>query len=234
VGFFTNEDNLASLVGAAVEKSAKKKEARKQDEAAKAAIAQLTAQEKIVVDRQFGEVRLRVINDDIRHATTDVIVSSDDNYFTARDGISKLLLDKLGAEVRRELDHYQKVGFRQGQVAVTTGGKWGRRAVIHAAVIDLDDQLYPTPQAIRILTRRSLGCAVALGARSIAFPVLGGGYASKHIGPNDCVKAIATEIVAFLTDQNEDRDQLRGIMLYIFNPQDNAGLPDILLDAGRR
>jgi O-acetyl-ADP-ribose deacetylase (regulator of RNase III) len=235
VGLFGSPDDLASLVGAAVEKSekqAKQKDARNRDEASRVAIAQLTAEKKIVAEKQIGQVRLTVINDDIRHTTMEVIVSSDDNHFTARDGISKILLDKLGADVRRELDHYQKAGFRQGQVAVTTGGNWGRRAIIHAAVIDLDDDLYPTPQAIRTVTRRSLVCAVALGARSIAFPVLGGGYASKRMNSHDCVNAIATEILAFMTAEDEDRDQLRGIRLYIFNPQDNAGLPDALLDTG--
>jgi O-acetyl-ADP-ribose deacetylase (regulator of RNase III) len=234
VGFFGSPDDLASLVGATVEKWEKQKEARNQDEVSKLAIAKLTVEEKIIVDKQIGQVRLIVINDDILHSATEVIVSSDDNYFTARDGISKILLDKLGSGVRRELDHYQKAGFRQGQVAITTGGDWGRRAVIHAAVIDLDDDLYPTPQAIRTVTRRSLACAVALGARSIAFPVLGGGYASKRMNSRDCVNAIATEILAFMKAEDQDRDQLRGIRLYIFNPQDNAGLPDALLDAGGR
>ena len=36
-----------------------------------------------------------------------------------------------------------EAGFSTRQVAITTGGDWGRRAVIHAAVIDLDNDDYP-------------------------------------------------------------------------------------------
>ena len=46
----------------------------------------------------------------------------------------------------------------------------------------------------------------------------------------DSVNAIATEILAFMQAENQDRDQLRWISLYIFNPKDNAGLPEALLD----
>jgi O-acetyl-ADP-ribose deacetylase (regulator of RNase III) len=230
VAFFKTPDHLASLVGAAVEKWGQKVNARKQDQASERTIKQLTSDQKIVVDRQIGQSRLLVINDDICNAATDIVVSSDDNYFTARDGVSKLLLDKLGPSVRRELEHYRSVRFRQGQVAITTGGDWGRRAIIHAAVIDLDNDLYPTPEAIRTLTRRSLECAVALGAGSIAFPVLGGGYATKRMSPSDCVNAMVTEMLAFISVEGRDRDQLHGIKLYIFNPKDNAGLPEVVRD----
>lgn len=239
VGFFRNPDNLAKLVLEAVNKRNKRIYARKREEESWLHIAQLTPDEKIVVDKQIGQTHLLVINDDICNAATDIVVSSDDNYFTARYGVSKMLLDKLGEGVRRELERYRKAGFRQnesgfrqGQVAITTGGQWGRRAVIHAAVIDLDRNHYPTREAIQTVTRRSLACAVALGAQSIAFPVLGGGYATKHMNPRACVNAIATEILAFMDGPDRDRGQLSGINLYIFNPQDNAGLPEALQEIG--
>ena len=80
------------------------------------------------------------------------------------------------------------------------------------------------------MTRRSLDCAAALGAGSIAFPVLGGGYATKRMGPSDCVNAMVTEILAFMSADSPDRDQLHTIKLYILNPQDNAGLRDTVRD----
>jgi O-acetyl-ADP-ribose deacetylase (regulator of RNase III) len=234
VAFFKTPDHLASLVGAAVEKWGRKVNARKRDQVSELTVKELTSDQKIVVDRQIGQSRLLVVNDDICNAATDIVVSSDDNYFTARDGVSKLLLDKLGPSVRRELEHYRSARFRQGQLAITTGGDWGRRAVIHAAVIDLDNDLYPTQEAIRTLTRRSLECAVALGAGSIAFPVLGGGYATKRMSPSDCVNVMVTEMLAFMGGEGRDRDQLRGIKLYIFNPKDNAGLPKVVRDPDGR
>ena len=232
VGYFNAPENLASLVGAAVEKWGHKVEARKRDQASNQAIKQLPAAKKIVVDKHVGKSRILVVNDDIRNATTDIVVSSDDNHFTARDGVSKLLANKLGPNVRRELKHYSDAGFRQGQIAITTGGDWGRRAVIHAAVIDLDRQLYPTQEAIRTLTRRSLECADALGAESIAFPVLGGGYATKRMSASDCVNAMCTEMLAFMKAKGRDQHQLHGIKLYIFDRKGNAGLPKALLGKG--
>jgi len=35
-----------------------------------------------------GQSRLLVVNDDICNAATDIVVSSDDNYFTAWDGFA--------------------------------------------------------------------------------------------------------------------------------------------------
>jgi O-acetyl-ADP-ribose deacetylase (regulator of RNase III) len=231
VGYFNNPDHLASLVSVAVAKWEKKVEIHKRDEASRQTINQLTPEEKIVIDRQLGHSRLLVINDDIRNAATDIVVSSDDNHFTARSGVSKLLLEKLGPNVRRELDHYGKAGFRQGQIAITTGGDWNRRAVIHPAVIDLDDGLYPTQETIRTLTRRSLACAVALGAGSIAFPVIGGGFAGTRIDPRECVNAIVSEMFTYLNTDDRDRERLRAIKLYIFNPEYNTGLPDALRES---
>jgi hypothetical protein len=84
------------------------------------------------------------------------------------------------------------------------------------------------------LTRRSLECAVALGAKSIAFPVLGGGYATKRMCASDCVNAMVSEMVAFMRTEGRDRDQLESIKLYIFDPKDNAGLTGVVLDTDGR
>ena len=86
----------------------------------------------------------------------------------------------VGQDVRRQLDYFKAKGFRQGQVVITTGGDWNRRAVIHAVVYDIEDYRFPTAELVRTLTRRILESAVALGARSIALPILGSGHARGH------------------------------------------------------
>lgn len=167
--------------------------ARQRADGARARIASLTLAEQILFDKQIGVSSFVVINDDICHAASEVIVSSDDNHFTARGGVSKAILAMLGPEVRQQLDHFERKEFRQGHLAVTTGGNWNRRAVIHAAVIDLDENRYPTADSIRLLTRRILNCAVALGARTLALPVLGGGYANRQLDSGGAAVAIASE-----------------------------------------
>jgi O-acetyl-ADP-ribose deacetylase (regulator of RNase III) len=131
------------------------------------------------------------------------------------------------------LIYYGKQQFRQGQVVVTTGGDWNRRALIHAAVIDLDENRYPTVDVIHGITRRILDCAVALGARSIALPVLGGGYATRFLRSSDSVNAIASEVLAFMGGRHHLTECLKRIALYMFDRADADGLPkELMEDAG--
>jgi len=195
---------------------------------------ELTLPDKIIAEKQIGGGSLVVINDDIRKANTEIIVSSDDNHFTARGGVSKMILGKVGPNVRRQLDYYGSQQFRQGQIATTTGGDWNRRAIIHAVVIDLDENRYPTAESIRIVTRRILECATALGARSIAFPVLGGGYATRHLRSSDSVNMIASEILAFMSAHDDLAETLKRVALYIFNRDDADGLAKGLVEEGGR
>lgn len=196
-------------------------------------VKELAPAEKIIVDRQIGRASFVVINDDICQAATDVIVSSDDNHFTARGGVSRAILQRLGPEVRRQLDYFDTKQFRQGHLAVTTGGQWERRAAIHAAVIDLEEDRYPTIECIKMLTRRALEVAVAMGARSVAVPVLGGGRATKHLSSSQMVNIVASEILAFLNAQHPHHDGLSRVALYVLKREDIDGLPEELRPPGR-
>ncbi|HYC61607.1 MAG TPA: macro domain-containing protein [Thermoanaerobaculia bacterium] len=188
-------------------------------------IRSLTPDHKILKDVEIGHTKFSAIHGDILEAPTDVVVSSDDNHFTARGGVAKAILKRVGSGPRRELEHFRRCGFRQGQIAITTGGKWKRRAVFHAAVIDLDENRYPNASVIRQLTRRCLDAAVSIGARSIAFPVLGGGTASKFLTAEESVAAIAAEIIDFLNTHGSDEDALAYVALYIYNKEHGKGLP---------
>jgi O-acetyl-ADP-ribose deacetylase (regulator of RNase III) len=194
----------------------------------------LTPAENIISETQIGGGSFVVINDDIQKANTEIIVSSDDNHFTARGGVSKVILGKVGPDVRRQLDYYASQQFRQGQIVVTTGGDWNRRAIIHAAVIDLDENRYPTVESIRIVTRRILDCAVALGARSIALPVLGGGYATRNLKSSDCVNTIVCEVAAFMSAHDYFAEGLKRVALYVFDRADASGLPKDLTEGASR
>jgi O-acetyl-ADP-ribose deacetylase (regulator of RNase III) len=187
--------------------------------------------ERIIVDRYIRGARLLVINDNILEASTEIVASSDDNHFSARGGVSRDILQKVGPDVRFQLDYYKKLErfrFQQGQVVITTGGQWKRKAIIHAAVIDLEEKLYPTFDSIRVVTRGTLECARALGGRSIALPVFGGGYATKKLSASDSVNAVASEILEFIWARDIRAESLKHIELYIFNRPDAAGLPDEL------
>jgi O-acetyl-ADP-ribose deacetylase (regulator of RNase III) len=122
------------------------------------------------------------------------------------------------------LKHFQSHRFKQGQIAITTGGDRERRAIIHPAVIDLDENRYPTAEVVRSVVRRSLECSVAIGAQSVSFPVLGGGTASKFLKPTESVRTLTTEVPRFLKQYENDPDGLSHVALYIFDPADADGL----------
>jgi len=199
---------------------------RERFDAAQEEFARLTPDFDIIAELQIGRVKFAVLNANILQATTDVIVSSDDNHFTARGGVAKADLTKAGPDVYRQLERFRKHRFRQGQIALTTGGNWNIRALIHAAVIDLEENRFPNEATIRRLTRRSLECAVAIGAHGITFPVLGGGTASKFITPQESVRALASETIEFLQQHLLDEDvTLTYVAIHVFNRADASGLP---------
>ena len=193
--------------------------------AVQAELKQITPDDQILGDYHFGRANLIVLNSNIMDARTDVIVSSDDNRLTARGGVAKAIRERLGMEVDKEINRIKQHRLRQGHIAITTGGNWGCKGVFHAAVIDLDENRYPTVEIIRTLVKRILECAVAIGASSVAFPVLGGGTGSVYMTAKDSVGALVTEISSFLDQHKSDHDGLNHIELYIFNRADAEGLP---------
>lgn len=188
-------------------------------------MANLVPDNQVLGEITIGRSTFLVIHGNILDATADVIVSSDDNHFTARGGVAKAILTKADGSVETELNYFRGLRFQQGHIAVTTGGAWKRRAVIHGAVIDLDENRYPNEQVVRLVVRRALDCAVAIGAHRVALPVLGGGTASKWLQPADSVKAVATEVLSFLRQHESDGNGLSHVAMYIFNRDDARGLP---------
>jgi O-acetyl-ADP-ribose deacetylase (regulator of RNase III) len=187
--------------------------------------SQLTPDHQILARWDLNGASFVVLNDNITSAKADVVVSSDDNHFSAAGGVAKAILSKAGSQVQAELARYRRHEYRQGQLVVTTGGDWGCRALIHPAVIDFERRAYPTNATIQQLTLHCLQCASALGAQSIALPVIGGGTASKSIKPRDCVTAVASEVLRFLGETQSDGKSLKHVELYIFNRDDAKGLP---------
>lgn len=189
-------------------------------DAAKNQTESIIPEQKILAEHEFRNVRLTVYNADISIAKADVLVSSDDNYLQAKGGVAKAILDKAGKDTLRELNYYRKLQpkLAHGDIVVTTGGQTEARAIIHPAVIDLIENRYPNQMLIRKIVQRCLACGIAFGARSIAFPVLGGGTASKHLRPWDSIQAIVAAMLSFLEQYNIHVDgELGHISLYVYD-----------------
>jgi len=186
---------------------------------------QLVPDFEILGTFMLGNTKFDVLHGDITKATTEIVVSSDDNHFTAGGGVAKAINEKAGPDIQRELERVRQFRFRQGHLAVTTGGNWKCRALIHAITVDLNEHRFATEAVIRELTRRTLDCAVALGAASVAFPVLGGGTAAEHIEPKDSVRWIVTEVLEFLQQHHANANvSLTYVVLYIFQREHAKGL----------
>lgn len=187
-------------------------------------IANITPENTIIGATTIGNTKFDVINGNILDSRSEVIVSSDDNHFSARGGVAKAILEKGGALVANELAYYRKRRFRQGNIAITTGGDWECCSIIHPAVIDLDENRYPTKHLIKAIVRNSLDCASALGAQSISFPVLGGGTASKTLKPSESVQAIVDEVISYLDEHKLDTSSFTYVSLYVWNRDDASSL----------
>jgi O-acetyl-ADP-ribose deacetylase (regulator of RNase III) len=181
--------------------------------------ASIIPESKLLAECQIGKAVLQIVSDNIVDSKADVVVSSDDNHFTARGGVAKAIGAKAGDEVDKELAHFRHHKFRQGQLAVTTGGSSAWRAILHTAVIDLDESRYPSPDVIRAIVRRCLLCAEAIGAQRVAFPILGGGTASKHMTPQESADAMIKTIIASLKQQSQT-DGFSYVALYAFRSTD--------------
>jgi O-acetyl-ADP-ribose deacetylase (regulator of RNase III) len=182
-------------------------------------LASIIPESKLLAECQIGRTMLQIVSDNIVDSKADVVVSSDDNHFTARGGVARAILTKGGAGIDQELSNFRRHKFRQGQLAMTTGGTSGWRAILHTAVIDLDEARYPSPEVIRVIVRRCLVCAEAIGAQRIAFPVLGGGTASKHMTPQESADAMLETIIDFVKQQVQ-ADAFSYIALYAFRSSD--------------
>jgi O-acetyl-ADP-ribose deacetylase (regulator of RNase III) len=196
-------------------------------QAASLAIRKVAPIDKILRDTTFGVARLLVIEDNIREAMTDVVVSSDDTRFNAGGGVSKTIRKKCGSAVRAQLDYFVRQKFRQCQVAITTGGDWDdKRAVIHPAVFDLEYLRPPTVETVRVVTRRSLECAAAMGAKSVALPVFGVGHAGVTLNTADSICTIVAESIRFL--QANQSSGLEQVAIYVLKRSDADSLPEDL------
>ena len=179
----------------------------------------------ILLETKFGKAKFDVLQDNIVNSSADVLVSSDDNHLQARGGVAKAIWDAAGPSMHCELEQRRAHRLRQGKIAVTGGGNLNCRAVVHPAVIDLDENGYPDETIIRSIVRLSIQCAISLGASRIAFPVIGGGTASKRLTASESARAIILEITEVLSQQAEYAcNGLTYVALYVF---DKSALADM-------
>jgi hypothetical protein len=89
----------------------------------------------------------------------------------------------------------------------------------------IDEHRYPDETTIRSIVRASIQFAISLGASRIAFPIIGGGTASKGLTPSESVRTIILEIAEALSQQAKHAcNGLTYVALYVF---DKSALADM-------
>lgn len=195
-------------------------------------LSKISSEETKYAERDFNGSLLVIVSGNIVDATTQVIVSSDDNYLSAEGGVAKAIVKRAGSSVEGELENRRQFIPRpkHGDIAITSGGMTSARAIFHPVMIDFDHYRYPEQDLVRRVVKKCLVCAEAIGADSIAFPVLGGGTAAKNISPWESIAAIVTELRSYLERPELRGDRLTELVLYIFDSRDMEGDVEALLN----
>ncbi len=113
---------------------------------------------------------------DISEVAADAIVNAANSELWMGSGVAGALKRKGGEEI--ELEAVRRGPIEPGQAVETKAGRLRAKWVIHAAVMGPD--LKTDSAKIRDATRSAIALASSLGAKSVAFPLLGtgvGGFA---------------------------------------------------------
>ena len=141
-------------------------------------------------------------------------------YQIHRDGV-------LGRfKPKEKLEHLARK-VELGHIVVTSGGKLKCQYVFHAAIVDPFQDVWPDEDLVRTATRNCLTCGRALGLKSIAFPILGGGTASNpDMAPAQSFQYITNEIAKFARSEAN----YEYIQVYVYKLKDVNGNPTPLVD----
>ncbi len=167
---------------------------------------------------------IRVRQGDITGFTGDAVVNAANNHLQLGAGVAGAIRRAGGPSVQRECDAYIATHgrIRVGEAVATGGGDLAARWVIHAAAMGDEPA---SERTIRAATASALRVAGELGARSMAFPVLGAGVAGF---PLERAASVMLEAVRSAPSAPDE------VVFYGYTPADAAVLRHLVegLEAG--
>lgn len=142
---------------------------------------------------------IETMTGDISEISADAIVNAANSGLWMGSGVAGAIRRRGGKEIEEE-------ALRQGPIDVgaaveTTAGRLNAKWVIHAAAMGPD--LATDSSKIRDATRSALRKATSLGAKSIAFPLLGTGVGGFPIG--QAADIMISEIIVHIQTHNAPR-----------------------------
>ncbi|XP_036364589.1 protein mono-ADP-ribosyltransferase PARP14-like isoform X2 [Octopus sinensis] len=130
-----------------------------------------------VASGEYGRINIKPINDSITNAYLDVIVNSTNKILQLNDGsLSKSILNAAGPEIQYECNQKYPRGISTSTIAITKGHDLKCKNVFHLTLPEWDEN--SSDSILANLTQIMTIClenAERMGAKSLAFPILGAG-----------------------------------------------------------
>ncbi|XP_036364784.1 protein mono-ADP-ribosyltransferase PARP14-like [Octopus sinensis] len=169
-----------------------------------------------VTSRENAGIKINLWIDSISNASVDVIVNSTNKNLQLNDGsISKFILNAAGPQIQSECSQKYPQGISTSNIAITKGYNLKCKNVFHLALPPWDE--YPPDSILANLTQIITICletAERMGAKSLAFPILGAG---KLRYPIEQLPGIMYEAVKNYSNQNSSQIKVVDFVVY---PQD--------------
>ncbi|HET9983833.1 MAG TPA: macro domain-containing protein [Longimicrobiales bacterium] len=161
---------------------------------------------------------VRIVTGDITGFDGDAVVNAANNHLVLGAGVAGAIRRRGGPRVQEECDAYvrQHGPIRVGAAVATTAGELPARWVIHAAAMGDEPA---SERTIRDATASALQVASELGARRVAFPVLGSGVAGFPL--RQAAQAMLEAVRAHAGPPEE-------VVLYGYTAEDAAELEEVL------
>ncbi|CAI9714736.1 protein mono-ADP-ribosyltransferase PARP14-like [Octopus vulgaris] len=189
-----------------------------------------------MTSRENAGIKINLRIDSISNASVDIIVNSSNKQLQLNDGsISKSILNAAGPQMQDECNQKYPQGISTFKIAITKGYNLNCKNVFHLALPlwgenSSDSILANLTQIITIC----LETAERMGAKSLAFPLLGAG---KLRYPIEQLPGIMYEAVKNYSNQNssqikdvyfvvypQDTEIVKKFHEYLLNRQKNEGL----------
>ncbi|CAI9716700.1 protein mono-ADP-ribosyltransferase PARP14-like isoform X1 [Octopus vulgaris] len=130
-----------------------------------------------VASGENAGIKIQLLIDSISNASVDVIVNSSNKNLRLSDGsISKSIFNAAGSQIQDECNQKYPRGISTSEIAITKGYNLKCKNVFHLALPSWDE--YSSDSILANLTQIITIClenAEELGAKSLAFPILGAG-----------------------------------------------------------
>ncbi len=157
---------------------------------------------------------IRVARGDITTYAGSAIVNAANNHLLLGAGVAGAIARRGGPSIQDECDQHGPI--KVGEAAVTGAGNLPCRYVIHAAAMG-DEPV--SERSIRDATLASLALAAKVGARDVAFPILGAGIGGFPF--RRAVEIMADAVAA-------SPAKIADVVFYGFTAGDAAAIEEVL------